>query len=153
MSRAVQPVELTAGVPAGQERGVPDRPAALRPWRLLRFGRRATFWTLLLLVCGWLLLFFVAPLTLIAVISFRPELQADLLQTFSPTLGQYDKLLDKPAYLRLFLTSIGIAFAVAAVATILAYPLAYFLVFRAGRRSGLYLLLLLLPFWTSYLLR
>ena len=35
----------------------------------------------------------------------------------------------------------------------LAYPLAYFLAFRAGPRAGLYLILLLVPFWTSYLLR
>ena len=45
------------------------------------------------------------------------------------------------------------AFAVAAVATLAAYPLAYFLAFRAGRRASLYLILLLVPFWTSYLLR
>ena len=42
---------------------------------------------------------------------------------------------------------------VALVATVIAFPLAYFLAFRAGRRAGLYLILLLVPFWTSYLLR
>ena len=31
--------------------------------------------------------------------------------------------------------------------------MAYFLAFRAGSRAGLYLILLLVPFWTSYLLR
>jgi spermidine/putrescine transport system permease protein len=45
------------------------------------------------------------------------------------------------------------AFVVALVATTLAYPVAYFLAFRAGSRAGLYLILLLVPFWTSYLLR
>ena len=45
------------------------------------------------------------------------------------------------------------AFVVAIVATALAYPIAYFLAFRAGRRAALYLILLLVPFWTSYLLR
>jgi spermidine/putrescine transport system permease protein len=35
----------------------------------------------------------------------------------------------------------------------LAYPLAYFLVFRAGRAAALCLILLLIPFWTSFLLR
>ena len=34
-----------------------------------------------------------------------------------------------------------------------AYPIAYFLAFRAGKRAALYLILLLVPFWTSYLLR
>ena len=39
------------------------------------------------------------------------------------------------------------------MATALAYPVAYFLVFRAGRAAGLCLMLLLIPFWTSFLLR
>ncbi len=38
-------------------------------------------------------------------------------------------------------------------ATALAYPVAYFLSMRAGRKAGIYLVLLLVPFWTSYLLR
>jgi spermidine/putrescine transport system permease protein len=42
---------------------------------------------------------------------------------------------------------------VATIATALAYPVAYFLAFRAGSRASLYLILLLVPFWTSYLLR
>jgi spermidine/putrescine transport system permease protein len=120
---------------------------------MLRFGRRATFWALVVPSTGWLLLFFVAPLVLIVTISFRADLRVNLLEPFTPTLLQYEKLLDKPAYLRLFGTSVGIAFVVASVASILAFPLAYFLVFQAGPRAGVYLLLLLLPFWTSYLLR
>ena len=45
------------------------------------------------------------------------------------------------------------AFIVAVGSTVLAYPLAYFLTFRARRRAGLFLILLLVPFATSYLLR
>ena len=45
------------------------------------------------------------------------------------------------------------ALVVALIATALAYPIAYFLAFQAGRRAGFYLILLLVPFWTSYLLR
>jgi spermidine/putrescine transport system permease protein len=45
------------------------------------------------------------------------------------------------------------AFIVAASAVVLAYPIAYFLAFRAGARQGLLLILLLVPFWTSFLLR
>jgi spermidine/putrescine transport system permease protein len=46
-----------------------------------------------------------------------------------------------------------VAIGVAALATLLAYPIAYFLAFRAGRRASLYLTLLLVPFAVSYLLR
>jgi spermidine/putrescine transport system permease protein len=54
---------------------------------------------------------------------------------------------------RLLGISALVALAVAVSATAFAYPIAYFLAFRAGKRAGLYLVLLLVPFWTSYLLR
>jgi spermidine/putrescine transport system permease protein len=98
-------------------------------------------------------LFLVAPLLLMAALSFRPDLRGALLAPFSPTTSHYEQLFASAAYLRLLGTSALIALGVAAVATIAAYPVAYFLAFRAGRRAGLYLVLLLVPFWTSYLLR
>ena len=101
----------------------------------------------------WLALFFLVPLVLIAVISLRPDLRGGVLASFAPTLDQYRTLLEKPAYLRLFGTSVVMALAVAAAATVLAFPIAYFLAFRAGRHAGLFLALLLIPFWTSFLLR
>jgi spermidine/putrescine transport system permease protein len=101
----------------------------------------------------WLALFLLVPLLLIFAFSFRADLRGDLLVPFSPTLEHYRKLLDKPSYLRLLGTSIVMAFIVAASAVMLAYPIAYYLAFRAGPRLGLCLILLLVPFWTSFLLR
>jgi spermidine/putrescine transport system permease protein len=57
------------------------------------------------------------------------------------------------SYWRLLAISIVMAFWVALIAVAMAYPIAYFLVFRAGRAAGLCLVLLLIPFWTSFLLR
>ena len=119
----------------------------------LQFDRKATFWGLVIPPAVWLSLFFLIPLALIAVISLRPDLRGGVLSPFAPSLTQYHALTDKPTYLRLFGTSVGMAFVVATVATILAFPLAYFLAYRAGPRAGLFLALLLIPFWTSFLLR
>lgn len=66
---------------------------------------------------------------------------------------QYLQILATPSYPRLLGLSIAMAFVVAVTVTALAYPLAYFLAFKAGRRATFYLVLLLVPFWTSYLLR
>ena len=88
-----------------------------------------------------------------AALSLRADLSGPLLQPWAPTLTHYETLAETPSFLRLLVTSIAIAGIVAAVATALAYPLAYYLRFRAGSRATVYLLLLLLPFWTSYLLR
>ena len=117
------------------------------------FDRRTTFWILLAPPLLWLGLFFVAPLLLMAAISFRADLSGELLRPWPPTFAQYAELLRVGAYWRLLGLSALVALAIALSATLLAYPIAYYLVFRAGRRAGLYLVLLLVPFWTSYLLR
>jgi spermidine/putrescine transport system permease protein len=102
----------------------------------------------------WLALFFVAPLALMALYSLRPDMQGGLFAWgWRPSLTQYQTILEGGTYLPLLWVSIRVAFGVAFAATLLGYPLAYFLVFRSGLRAPLLLTLLILPFWTSYLLR
>jgi spermidine/putrescine transport system permease protein len=115
--------------------------------------RNATFWGLSLPPVLWLVVFFAVPLCLIFAFSLRADMRGDLLAPFTPTLEQYDKLLDKGNYFRLLGKSALMAFAVAGMAVAFAYPVAYYLAFRAGRRAGLLLVLILIPSWTSFLLR
>ena len=116
-------------------------------------GRRATFWALALPPTVWLLLFLVAPLLLMAALSFRADLRGGILVPWTPTTVQYDKLFGEGSYWGLLRISVVLAAVVAVIGTLLAYPLAYFLAFRAGPRAGTLLILLLVPFWTSFLLR
>jgi len=115
--------------------------------------RRATFWVLYLPPLLWLGAFFVVPLLLMAAFSFRADMRGEVLQWWTPTLKQYAGLFAAGSYWRLLGISAFMALIVALISTALAYPIAYFLAFRAGRRAGFYLVLLLVPFWTSYLLR
>lgn len=115
--------------------------------------RRRSFIGLSLPATLALLVFLVAPLILMVTLSFRSELGRDLLGPFAPTLENYQQIASVGNYWQLLQTSAVMAFIVAVVATVLAYPIAYFLAFRAGRRAALYLILILVPFWTSYLLR
>ena len=115
------------------------------------FDRRATYWALYLLPLLWLSLFFVAPLVLMAAFSLRADMRGELLQSWTPTLKQYSELFATGSYWRLLGISTLMALAVALSATLFSYPIAYFLAFRAGRKAGRYLVLLLVPFWTSYL--
>jgi spermidine/putrescine transport system permease protein len=117
------------------------------------FDRRFTFWVLFLPPLVWLGTFFLAPLVLMAAFSFRPDLHGDLLQLYAPTLAQYANVLGEESFLRLLAISVFMALTVATFSVLLAFPIAYFLAFRSGQRTRLYLLLLLIPFWTSYLLR
>jgi len=115
--------------------------------------RRATFRWLYLPPLLWLGLFFLVPILLMVAFSFRADIRGNLLQWWTPTLSQYASLAATGSYWRLLGVSALMALGVAIISVILAYPVAYFLAFRAGRRAGLYLVLLLIPFWTSYLLR
>lgn len=117
------------------------------------FDRRITFRIFYLLPLFWMGLFFLAPLILMVAISFRKDIQGEIFQIWIPTLVQYKALFSVGSYLRLLGISALMALGVALSGTILAYPVAYFLAFRAGAKAGQYLILLLVPFWTSYLLR
>ena len=117
------------------------------------FDRRATFWALYLPPLLWLGVFFVVPLALMAAFSFRADVHGGLLQGWTPSLKQYESLIAGGSYWRLLAISVLMALMVAVSATVLAYPVAYFLAFRARIKARFYLILLLVPFWTSYLLR
>lgn len=102
----------------------------------------------------WLALFFLLPLLLIAAFSLRAGSGAlGPSDPWTPSVEQYADVLGTPAFLRLLGVSILMALGIAGLATVLAYPVAYFLTFRAGARAPVYLTLLLIPFAVSYLLR
>jgi spermidine/putrescine transport system permease protein len=117
-------------------------------------GRRGVLRFLALPAFLWLAAFLVAPVLLIVVISLRPEVgPIDFGDSWTPSFVQYLRILETPAYLRQLGISAVMAFIVATTATILAYPIAYFLAFRAGSRATLFLLMLLIPAAVSFLLR
>jgi spermidine/putrescine transport system permease protein len=117
-------------------------------------GRRGTLRFLVVPPFAWLILLFVAPLILSVAISLRPESgPINFSHAWELSTAQYHKVIDSPTWLRLLLVSAGMAFIIAVVATLLAYPIAYFLTFRARERAPLFLILLLVPSATSFLLR
>ena len=142
MTTAADPAALPSPV-------APSRP----PRRRAPDPRRRTFWALSLPATVALAFLIVLPLVFMVALSVRPDLRGTLLGPFTPTLAHYEQVAETANYWRLLGISAGMAAIVAFVATAAAFPLAYFLAFRAGRRAPLYLILLLVPFWTSYLLR
>jgi spermidine/putrescine transport system permease protein len=114
---------------------------------------RRRVWALIGPPALWLGIFLVVPLFLLCVYSFRAGMSGALLRDWVPTLENYRILFATPTFLELLALSVGIALVVALTATVLAYPVAYYVVFRARARAGMYIVLLLIPFWISYLLR
>ena len=115
--------------------------------------RRATFWFLYLPPLFWLGAFFLIPLLLMLAYSFRADMSGDFFRLWQPSLKQYSQLFATGSFWRLLGTSAWIALIISVAAVVLSYPIAYFLAFHGRQRVGLYLVLLLVPFWTSYLLR
>jgi spermidine/putrescine transport system permease protein len=92
-----------------------------------------------------------APMALLALYSLSAT-SGPLLQG-GATLSQYAEALGRAGYRALFWRSLGISALVTAVTVVLAYPMAYFVAFHAGRAKFAWLIALTIPFWTSYLLR
>jgi len=60
----------------------------------------------------------------------------------------------EPLYLRILARSLGLAFATTALSLLVAYPVAYWIALRAPARfRSALLVLVILPFWTSFLVR
>ena len=98
----------------------------------------------------WLLIFFVIPLINqggVSVMSGDPEAGYDLTWSFSV---YSDAIRDYDAQ---FLRSFGYAGVATLIDLVIAFPLAYFIAFKAGRYKNVLLLLVVLPFFTSYVLR
>jgi spermidine/putrescine transport system permease protein len=92
-----------------------------------------------------------APLALLLLYSFWRQNGLELEPVF--TLEQYEAVVSRPLYRELFLRSVAISALVTVATVALAYPMAYFVAFKVTRHKFVWLLLLSIPFWTSYLLR
>ncbi len=69
------------------------------------------------------------------------------------TLNNYIEAFTQPVFQLLFSRSLMISLTVTFFTVLLAYPMAYFISFYGGNRKALWLFLITIPFWTSYLLR
>ncbi len=101
----------------------------------------------------WVVLFMFVPYTILFVFSFWVQQYP----TFAPAfqMGNYVELFRDPQYLQTLGRTIKIAALVSVFSLLLAYPYAYFLVFkvrRPGIRLALYMAVVA-PLWVSYLLR
>lgn len=101
---------------------------------------------------GWLALFFIVPLGFILLVSLGERDRFGGLVLDQPTLENYASALSPT-----FLPTVANSFRYAALTTIfsilIGYPVAYWISRYGGRNKALLLVLVMLPFWTSYLIR
>lgn len=125
--------------------------------------RRSNAWILLVPAGIWYLVFFLIPMLFPLIFSFA---QSDptggvLLQNFSSdNYGRFFNCnplaygeLGECIYIKVFVQTIVFAILGTVGCLIIAYPLAYFLATRAGKWRTTLLVLIIVPFWTSFLIR
>ena len=130
-------------------------------------GKRDRLWRscVIALPYIWLLLFFLAPFAIVLKISFADPVVAQ--PPFTPffdwaagsgsrilaTLDNYAFLLEDNLYWVSYLKSIKIALVATLLCLLLGFPMAYAIALAPPPWRNLLLLLVILPFWTSFLLR
>lgn len=99
---------------------------------------------LLLPAIGFLLLVFAYPLGMIVVRSVTDP---------QPGFGHYVQIATADVYLRVLSSTFSLALTVTLATFVLGYPVAYLLARRRGFVQAMLVMLVLLPFWTSLLVR
>ncbi len=91
------------------------------------------------------------PFVIMVAMSFWTQVIFDFDTTI--TLANYDEVIHRPIYRALLVRSLAISGACTLATVLLAYPMAYFVAFHVRRNKMAWIILMTLPFWTSYLLR
>ena len=101
---------------------------------------------------GFALLLLAVPLIMVVALSFWTQDYLTLDRTF--TMANYQAAWTEPMYQYLMARSLKISIFVTASTVFLAYPVAYFISFYvAPKRKAMWIFLITIPFWTSYLMR
>ncbi len=99
----------------------------------------------------WLLVFTLIPMGLVVYYSFLTRGPWGSI-TYEFTLDSYRQILD-PLFLKIFARSFILATLTVVACLCMGYMVAYWIALYGGRRKNLFIFLVILPFWTSYLVR
>jgi spermidine/putrescine transport system permease protein len=98
------------------------------------------------------ILLLAAPLATIIIYSVLTDGELTIIRDF--TLGNYVETWTNRIYRSIMFRSLSVSIAVTILTVLLAYPVAYFVSFHvAPDKKSLWLFLITIPFWTSYLIR
>jgi spermidine/putrescine transport system permease protein len=113
--------------------------------------RRGQTRVLVLPAALWMILFFILPLIVVVVYSFMTP--SRLYQAVPPfTLANYQQMFDD-TYISVLVRSVVTAINTTGLCAIIGYPMAYFIATREKRWRNFYLMLVIVPFWTNFLVR
>ena len=91
------------------------------------------------------------PFAIMVLMSFWSQQAFEFNTTL--TMANYGEAAERPIYEALLLRSLAISATCTVLTVLLAYPMAYYVAFHVHRHKLVWIILMTLPFWTSYLLR
>jgi spermidine/putrescine transport system permease protein len=116
----------------------------------MKYDDSFKYFSLSLISC-WLFLFALLPFCLVTLASFLSSHETELLST-PFTISNYEQLTN-PIFLRIFEKSFFIAGSATLICLLFGYPFAYIIARMQGYKKNILLLLVIIPFWTSTLIR
>jgi spermidine/putrescine transport system permease protein len=114
-------------------------------------NNRISNYLIILPAGGWILVFFILPLASVFVYSFLITRNYSILFEF--TLINYIKALTESIYVDVTIRTLRISILTTLISLLIAYPIAYYLARRVYRYRIALLMLVIMPLWTSYLVR
>jgi spermidine/putrescine transport system permease protein len=115
-----------------------------------RLRTRLTPYALILPGGLWLLLFFVVPMVAMLSLSLQ---EGDVVSGYQLTFRWQTYVDGFTNYQEQIVRSLWYGLVTTVLQIVIAFPIAYWIAFRGGRRKSMYLFLLLLPFFVSFVLR
>lgn len=134
---------------------------SVRPGRSLMQRLRAYYhgseglrgYTLLSPTLLVMLLFLCVPFAMMVILSFWTQSGYEFSFVAATATDNYTEVTKGVAYQQLLLRSLWISAFCTFATVIISYPMAYYVAFHVHRRKVVWIILMTLPFWTSYLLR
>lgn len=102
--------------------------------------------TLIIMALGILI-----PFGILIVMSFWTQVGFSF--DLTPTVANYEMAAERPIFGALLKRSLWMSGVATVMTVLLCYPMAYFVAFHVHRNKMMWIVLMTLPFWTSYLLR
>jgi spermidine/putrescine transport system permease protein len=123
--------------------GVSDNPHARHP--------RAWAWVLIAPMLAWLALFVVAPACILFAYSFATRGELGEVE-FGFSWANYARVFE-PVYVKVLARSVGYAALATVLCVLIGYPVGWFIARRGEAWRERLLVLVMIPFWTSFLIR
>lgn len=114
--------------------------------------KKTSWWICVVPLYLFTLLFVLGPMVYMVAVSFATNNPSGYGFQWKPTFDNFLKILD-PIYLQCFVQSFKLAFATTGICILIGYPFGYFMGKLSAKGKRIMMFLIMVPFWTSSLIR